>query len=700
MPDSGLKRVHVGRELRSAALPLRLALLREGRRPLLRVLRREDRSGDLALALPELLLGPRVALDHHLLRRRERERPVLRDRACELERGLERAAVVGEPVHEPELVAAFGGDRVAGQGELHRRALRDPPRQPQQRAAGGDQRPLHLGDPELRGTAGHDQVARERDLEPARDREPLDGGYQRLPRRALRDAREAAVADVRRLAIHVRLQAHAGAEASARAGEHADAETVVGVELVEPGGDPLGQGPVDGVAGVRAVERDDLDAAVALDENGRGLLGIGSHAPNANVRSMISTETTTLETRLPLVRLNMDGTRSVTALVAFDAGARTERPEENGMAHFLEHLVFKGGEKYASYRDVNETAERLGAQLNAYTSHDVLAFHITARAEALMPAVDLLTDFVARARIDADELDRERGVVIQEIHRSDDVPSSVADKLLDKAAYGDHPLGRSVLGPAEHISTFSRDAIVAFRERQWEPSRGGAFIAGDVSHADDDALAEMFARFPSRSDPPAPDPAPGWNRRIEVERRDTNQSHLRLHWRPSIDPADIKQRASLAVYATLLGGSMGSRLFDEIREQRGLCYAIRSYGSTHSDAAALDVSSGLDSTKCIEAYTRIREIVEDLASNGPRDGEVDRARAYAAGSTVLALESTGAVARRAAGQKVTFGDISSPDETIEALDAVTEDDVREVARGVTGDPVIACVGPHSEDDFP
>jgi predicted Zn-dependent peptidase len=414
---------------------------------------------------------------------------------------------------------------------------------------------------------------------------------------------------------------------------------------------------------------------------------------------MIEIDQTTLETGLPVVKLQMPGTRAVTALVAFDAGARTEHEEENGMAHFLEHLVFKGGEKYASYRDVNETAERLGAQLNAYTSHDVVAFHITARAESLMPAVDLLTDFVARARIDGDELDRERGVVIQEINRYDDQPSAVADKLLDRAVYGDHPLGRSVLGPAEHISSFTRDAILAFRERRWEPSRGGAFLAGDLSHADDDALAELFARFPGRSEPPAPEAAPEFERRVAVERRDTNQSHLRLHWRPSIDPTDLAQRAALGVYATLLGGSMGSRLFDEIREQRGLCYAIRSYAFTHSDTASLDVSSGLDSTKCAEAYERIGEIVRDLAENGPRDGEVERARAYSAGSTVLALESTGAVARRAAGQKVTFGEITSPDETIAALDAVTEDDVRRIAADITGDPVVACVGPHSEEDF-
>src|SRR3954451_631512 len=216
---------------------------------------------------------------------------------------------------------------------------------------------------------------------------------------------------------------------------------------------------------------------------------------------MIEIDQTTLDTGLPVVKLEMPGTRAMTALVAFDAGARTEHADENGMAHFLEHLVFKGGEKYASYREVNETAERLGAQLNAYTSHDLVAFHITARAEALMPAVDLLTDFVARARIDADELDRERGVVIQEINRYDDQPSAVAHKLLDHAVYGDHPLGRPVLGPPEHISSFTRDAILSFRSRRWEPSRGGAFLAGDVSHADDDRPGRGRSRVPGTESP-------------------------------------------------------------------------------------------------------------------------------------------------------------------------------------------------------
>src|SRR5437588_8118981 len=190
---------------------------------------------------------------------------------------------------------------------------------------------------------------------------------------------------------------------------------------------------------------------------------------------------TTLNNGLRLHRVAVAGTRAVTLLAAFDAGARTERPAENGMAHFLEHLVFKGGEKFPTYRDVNEAAESIGAVLNAYTSHDLVAFHITARAERALEAADLLTDFVGRPRIDGSELDRERGVVVQEIARANDQPAMVAEHLIDEAAFGDHPLGRPVLGTVEHIrDTFTREGIVGFRSRRWAPERGAAFAVGNL----------------------------------------------------------------------------------------------------------------------------------------------------------------------------------------------------------------------------
>jgi predicted Zn-dependent peptidase len=404
---------------------------------------------------------------------------------------------------------------------------------------------------------------------------------------------------------------------------------------------------------------------------------------------------------LPIHRVALEGTRATTILVAFDAGARTERPDENGMAHFLEHLVFKGGEIYDDYRKVNETAERMGGSLNAYTSHDLVAFHITVRAESAMDAIDLLTDFVGRPKIDAAELDRERGVVIQEIQRYKDQPSMVAEEVIDRAAFGDHPLGRTVLGPEEHLRTFTRDGIVAFRERRWSGSRGGAFIVGNLEHVDENgAVPEMFGRFPDLPAPEPYEPAPPLRADRLVEHRDTNQSHLRMSYRPDVEVADPRARAAFTIYSTLLGGSMGSRLFDEIREQRGLCYSVWAVDHAYADVPSLQLGAGLESGKCIEAYTRMREIVAELHADGPTEAEVVRARAYAAGRRVLAFENTNAVARYAANQTIVFGEDIDPDQAIALLDGVTADEVAAAARSVDPETLaVACVGPHDAADF-
>ena len=403
---------------------------------------------------------------------------------------------------------------------------------------------------------------------------------------------------------------------------------------------------------------------------------------------------------LPVHTIALPGTRALTILVAFDAGARTERPRENGMAHFLEHLVFKGGAKYDSYRAVNETAERLGGVLNAYTSHDLVAFHITVRAESAPQAIDLLSDFAGRPRLDAEELDRERGVVIQEINRAYDQPSTVAEYLIDRAAFGEHPLGRTVLGPEENLRTFTRDAIVAFRERRWSGARGGAFLAGNIDGLPGESeLIECFARFPSLPEPEPYVPAPEFAPQTLVERRDTNQSHLRMIYRPEIEVCNLRERAALSIYATLLGGSMGSRLFEEIREKRGLCYSVYAMDHAFADVPVLQLGSGLESAKCVEAYTRMRAIVDELRDDGPTEEEVARARAYAAGRLVLAFENTNAVARYAAGRSIVFGEDIDPDAAITALDSVTFEEVRQVAAGVADRLAIACVGPHSADEF-
>ncbi|HYH89431.1 MAG TPA: pitrilysin family protein, partial [Solirubrobacteraceae bacterium] len=329
-----------------------------------------------------------------------------------------------------------------------------------------------------------------------------------------------------------------------------------------------------------------------------------------------------------------------------------------------------------------------------------VAFHLTCRAEVVPRAIDLLTDFVGRPKIDADELDRERGVVVQEIARSQDQPSVVAEHLIDRAAFGDHPLGRPVLGPPEHIQSFTRDAIVAFRSRQWAGSHGGAFLVGNLEHVPDDGeLADRFGRFPTIDANGGWEPAPPFQPQTLVEARDSNQSHLRISYRPQVDPRDREQRAALSIYSTLLGGSMGSRLFDEIREQRGLAYSVHSVDHSFADVPILQLSAGLDSTKCIEAYHCMRGIVDDLRENGPRADEFERARAYAAGRRVLAFENTNAVARYAANQTVVFGEDIDPDQSIALLDETTLERVTEIAHGISVEASVACVGPHEVAEF-
>jgi predicted Zn-dependent peptidase len=186
---------------------------------------------------------------------------------------------------------------------------------------------------------------------------------------------------------------------------------------------------------------------------------------------------------------------------------------------------------------------------------------------------------------------------------------------------------------------------------------------------------------------------------VLVQQRDSNQSHLRMSYRPAVEVSDARQRAALTVYSTLLGGSMGSRLFDEIREQRGLAYAVHSMAHAYADVPVLQLSAGLDSTKCIEAYQRMREIVTELREQGPTEAEVERARAYAAGARAIAFENTGAIARHAAQQTILYGETVDPDRTIALLDETTFDDVVTVAESVQDSLSVACVGPHTVEEL-
>jgi len=406
------------------------------------------------------------------------------------------------------------------------------------------------------------------------------------------------------------------------------------------------------------------------------------------------------------VRRNSRPANRVVLRMAVKTGSLDEADDQQGLAHMLEHMAFNGSEHFKPGELVSyfeSVGARLGPHVNAQTGFEDTIYMLdlpTDKPVIVEKGLTAFADFAGGLTLDPTEIDKERGVVIQEIARANDTPSMVAEHLIDRAAMGEHPLGRPVLGPPDHLRTFSRDAIVAFRERQWAGPAGGAFIVGNLDHVSPNGdIDELFTRFPSHEPPPSPEPAPAFEPHRLVEPRESNQSHLRMSYRAAVDVSDRKQRAALGIYSTLLGGSMGSRLFDEIREQRGLAYSVYGVDHAHADAAIVQLGAGLDSDKAVEAFERMGEIVEELRRDGPTEAEVERARAYAGGRLVLGFENTLAVARHAATSTIVHREPIDPDGAIATVDAVTHAEVCEIATAISENLAVAVVGPHEAADF-
>jgi predicted Zn-dependent peptidase len=402
---------------------------------------------------------------------------------------------------------------------------------------------------------------------------------------------------------------------------------------------------------------------------------------------------------LPVFRAGPSTARTMTALLCLSAGVRAERSDQNGVAHFLEHLVFRGSSTYRSHRIIHATAESFGGVLNAGTSHDLVSFHITVRPPNAHQALDLLTDIVGRPRFPPDEVEREREVVLQEIHRSQNNSPYAARELADLAAFGDHPLGRPVLGRSNRVRSLSREDVTVFRDEAWSASSGGLFLAGNLGELSESAIAEFGERLPaggsshSGTDPPVFRPG------VETRESASAQSHVAMMYEARVDVADRRSRASLLVYATLLGGSMASRLFEDLRARAGMCYAASASAQCFADVAIVRIAICVDPARCIEACHRVTTIVETLRGSGPTEAEVRRTCAYVASRRVISFATCLSVARQAAQQTLVYRDSMDPELSVADIDAVTLDDVRHVARNLSAGAAVGCVGPHAPNAF-
>jgi predicted Zn-dependent peptidase len=390
----------------------------------------------------------------------------------------------------------------------------------------------------------------------------------------------------------------------------------------------------------------------------------------------------------------MPGSRSVAVGAYVAVGGRDEPDEVAGASHFLEHLLFKGTDD-RSARELAEAIDATGGEMNAYTSREHTAFYARVPAAHGAMAVDALADVLSRPALRPDEVDAEREVILEELAAAEDNPEDVAHMTLAEALFPEHPLGREVLGDEASIETMSRDDIARFHAGWYRPANLVLAAAGAVDH--DELLAALDGfegagpggAAPARVAPSATPVAQ------VVVRHPVEQAHVVLGWRtPSQDDPD---RYALAFANYVLGGGTASRLFQEVREERGLAYTVFSHVSLNVDCGALSVYAGTSPAKLPEVLSVIDGIVGSLRSSGPTEREHRLALGFLEGSLELSQEDSGSRMARLGRDESARGEVVTLEEHLARLRAVTVDDVARVLRRILDGPrSLVAVGPFDE----
>ena len=398
---------------------------------------------------------------------------------------------------------------------------------------------------------------------------------------------------------------------------------------------------------------------------------------------------TTLPNGLRIVTERMAGIASASVGVWVLAGGRHEAAEQNGIAHFLEHMAFKGTKRRSALQ-IAEEIEDVGGYINAYTSREVTAYYARVLEADVPLGLDVIADIVLNPVFDPKEIEVERHVILQEIGQALDTPDDIIFDWLQEAAFPDQPLGRTILGPAERIEGFGRDDLTGFVAQNYGPDRMILSAAGAVDHDRMVADAErLFGHLqPLQRSPAAP---AVWSSRERRETRDLEQVHFALGLAaPSIRDADFYPAQ---VYTTALGGGMSSRLFQKIREERGLCYSIYAQAGAYDDTGMLTIYAGTSADEIAELSTltidEMKRSAEDMS-----EAEIARARAQMKAGLLMGLESPSARAERMARSLAIWGRVPSVEENAAKIEGVTLAEVRAFAERLAGaEAALALYGP-------
>lgn len=385
----------------------------------------------------------------------------------------------------------------------------------------------------------------------------------------------------------------------------------------------------------------------------------------------------TLPNGVRIVTCPMEGYRSAALGFWVGAGSRQESAEENGATHFIEHMVFKGTQK-RSAGDLAREMDAIGGQFNAFTTKECTCFHARGLDSHLPRATDVLCDMFFDSKFDEKDVELERGVILEEIGMYEDNPEDLsAEQLYDKV-YAGEALSRPILGTKKSLSAMTGSWLKEYMAAHYLPEDIVVSLAGSFREKDVERLADAFGGLTGGKNPPPK--APKYTPSVTAKEKPIEQNHLTLAF-PSI-PYGSEERYALQLLSTVLGAGMSSRLFQKVREEKGLCYSIYSYGAGHADTGLFCIYTALGKDTEADAVATILEVIRDVAEHGITKEELERSREQSKANVVMGLESTQALMSHMGRSLLLTGSITSPEEIIRNYDAVTGEQVRDLARRI------------------
>jgi predicted Zn-dependent peptidase len=407
-------------------------------------------------------------------------------------------------------------------------------------------------------------------------------------------------------------------------------------------------------------------------------------------------ERNTLDNGLRVLTADLPHAQSVAVLLMLAAGSRYETAESSGIAHFAEHMFFKGTERRPTAREIAGAIDAIGGEFNAFTGKESTTYYVKCAAEHRDVALDVLVDMLRHSRFAEDEIEREKGVIVEEMNMYYDTPRDFIGGVYEQLLWGDQPLGRDIIGTKETVRGATRETFTGYLDRWYKPSRIVLGVGGRIGDGLLDRAQELLGDLEDAETGEAEPATPHANGRVLVSTKQSEQAHVSLGVHSV--PLDHPDRYAIQLLATALGGGMSSRLFSEVRERRGLAYYVYGLNHSYTDTGTLYAQAGVDVSRIDDAVTTIAGELRKIAAAPLPAEELEKARNFAKGRFVLQLESPQGLMMFGLRKEVLERRLPDPDEVLRGIDAVTSDDVARVASELiaTDRLRLAVIGPFDD----